>query len=84
MHPTSMSKTAPLNAGMDLLRDEALLYAEKFQAARVSTHVHSFPGRHAELTAARKWEEVIDESIQWILSDADETPSSRGTIAANL
>jgi len=82
---SSMPKTAFLVAGMDALRDEALLYAEKLQAASVPTRVHLFPGvphgfhRYEELSATRRWETVVNESIQWILSETDEMSAALGT-----
>ncbi|KIX97710.1 uncharacterized protein Z520_06488 [Fonsecaea multimorphosa CBS 102226] len=72
-------KTVVVAAGMDPLRDEALLYADKLKRNGVPTKVHVFPGlphgfrRFETLKASRRWDEVIVEGIQWCLSDNRES-----------
>ncbi|KAJ5626333.1 hypothetical protein N7510_002642 [Penicillium lagena] len=84
MDLSKLPKSAFLVAGMDALRDEALLYAEQLQACGVPTDVHIFPGvphgfhRYEELSATRRWDEVVNKSIKWILSDVKEAPSANG------
>ncbi|KAJ5521060.1 hypothetical protein N7463_001513, partial [Penicillium fimorum] len=71
----STPKTVVVAAGMDPLRDEALLYADRLQTVGVPTDVHVFPGlphgfrRFKELQASRRWDEVITEGLRWCLSD---------------
>ncbi|KIW94699.1 uncharacterized protein Z519_04676 [Cladophialophora bantiana CBS 173.52] len=70
-----MPRTVIVAAGMDPLRDEALLYADKLNRNGVSTQVYVFPGlphgfrRFDSLKASARWDEVIVEGIQWCLSD---------------
>ncbi|RFU26278.1 hypothetical protein B7463_g10048, partial [Scytalidium lignicola] len=70
-----MPKASILVAGQDLLRDEALSYAQKLNANQVATKVHVFPGlphgfrRYTELRSTDRWEELIVQSIQWSLSN---------------
>ncbi|OQU96052.1 hypothetical protein CLAIMM_02189 [Cladophialophora immunda] len=70
-----MPKSVVVAAGMDPLRDEALLYADKLKKNGVPTQVYVFPGlphgfrRFDTLKASARWDEVIVEGIQWCLSD---------------
>ncbi|KIW83060.1 hypothetical protein Z517_02303 [Fonsecaea pedrosoi CBS 271.37] len=74
-----MPKTVVVAAGMDPLRDEALLYADKLKKNGVPTRVHVFPGlphgfrRFATLKASARWDTVIVEGIQWCLSENRES-----------
>ncbi|OAP54965.1 hypothetical protein AYL99_10665 [Fonsecaea erecta] len=74
-----MPKSVVVAAGMDPLRDEALLYADKLKKNGVPTKVHVFPGlphgfrRFETLKASARWDEVIVEGIQWCLSDDGES-----------
>ncbi|KIW63045.1 hypothetical protein PV04_09923 [Phialophora macrospora] len=70
-----MPKTVFVVAGMDPLRDEALLYADKLKRNGVPAKVNIFPGlphgfrRFGSLKASARWDELIVEGIQWCLSD---------------
>ncbi|KAI5923498.1 Alpha/Beta hydrolase protein [Camillea tinctor] len=61
-------------AGLDILRDEGLLYAETLSEAGVPTDIHMFPGlphsfaMFPELSEVQRWNRVMDEGISWILS----------------
>ncbi|KAJ5474695.1 hypothetical protein N7475_004261 [Penicillium sp. IBT 31633x] len=71
----SIPKTIVVAAGMDPLRDEALLYADKLKKNGVPTHVHVFPGlphgfrRFKNLQASKRWDQVITQGLEWCLSD---------------
>ncbi|OTA68563.1 hypothetical protein K449DRAFT_412375 [Hypoxylon sp. EC38] len=62
-------------AGLDLFRDEGLLYAKALVEAGVPTDVHMFPGLpHSfatvfpSLSESKRWNTVMDEGILWTLS----------------
>ncbi|KAL4907910.1 hypothetical protein BDW74DRAFT_166498 [Aspergillus multicolor] len=63
-------------AGMDVLRDEGLLFAKLLAENGVPTQTNVFKGvphgfrRYGDrLTVNKKWDEVIAEGIKWALSD---------------
>lgn len=62
-------------AGLDPLRDEALLYAKALAEANVPTEIrlfHGVPHGHRRfgdaLKASKDWDECIEEGIHWVLS----------------
>ncbi|KAF9889823.1 hypothetical protein FE257_006913 [Aspergillus nanangensis] len=69
-------KTVVVVAGMDPLRDEALLYADRLETNRVPTKVHVFPGlphgfrRFNGLDASARWDELVTEGLHWCMSDS--------------
>ncbi|KAL6706655.1 hypothetical protein ACN47E_005197 [Coniothyrium glycines] len=67
-------------AGLDPLRDEALLYAKLLAEANVPTEIRLFKGvPHGHrrfgkaLKASQHWDECIDEGITWVLSKPEAT-----------
>lgn len=67
-------------AGLDPLRDEALLYAKQLAEANVPTEIRLFKGvPHGHrrfgkaLKASDHWDECIDEGILWALSKPQAT-----------
>ena len=67
-------------AGLDPLRDEALLYAKKLAESNVPTEVRLFKGvPHGHrrfgkaLKASDHWDECVDEGIMWALSNPEAT-----------
>lgn len=67
-------------AGLDPLRDEALLYAKKLTEANVPTEIRLFKGvPHGHrrfgkaLKASDHWDECIDEGILWALTKPEAT-----------
>jgi acetyl esterase/lipase len=60
-------------AGMDPLRDEALLYAKSLAEANVPTEIRLFKGvphghrLFAQLKASKDWDECVNEGILWVL-----------------
>ncbi|KAI1869800.1 uncharacterized protein JN550_005781 [Neoarthrinium moseri] len=61
--------------GMDILRDEGLLYAKMLTEAGVSTDVHIFPGLpHGfrrvgdKVSESERWDQVMEGGIVWALS----------------
>lgn len=62
-------------AGLDPLRDEALLYAKSLAEANVPTEIRLFrgvPHGHRRfgkaLKASEHWDQCVEEGIQWVLS----------------
>lgn len=62
-------------AGLDPLRDEALLYAKLLSEADVPTEIRLFKGvphghrRFGDaLKASKDWDDCVEEGIQWVLS----------------
>ena len=62
-------------AGLDPLRDEALLYAKLLSETNVATEIRLFKGvphghrRFGDaLKASKHWDDCIEEGIQWVLS----------------
>ncbi|KAF2151570.1 alpha/beta hydrolase fold-3 domain-containing protein [Myriangium duriaei CBS 260.36] len=62
-------------AGLDILRDEALLYAKLLTEAGVLTETHVFKGvphgfrRFGDrLSESARWDRVMAEGVQWVLS----------------
>lgn len=68
-----MPKTVLLIAGMDPLRDEALIYADRLNVKRVPTRVHVFAGlphgfyRYVNLPSTTEWFKQIEDGIRWTL-----------------
>ncbi|EXJ78131.1 hypothetical protein A1O3_09292 [Capronia epimyces CBS 606.96] len=66
-----MPKTAILVAGMDPLRDEALLYGQELEKRGVSTSISIFPGlphgfrRFKSLPSTPKWDKAHIDAIAW-------------------
>jgi len=67
-------------AGLDPLRDEALLYAKLLSEANVPTDIRLFKGvphghrRFGDaLMASKHWDECIEEGIHWVLSNPKAT-----------
>jgi acetyl esterase/lipase len=67
-------------AGLDPLRDEALLYAKLLAEAKVPTEVRMFKGvPHGHrrfgkaLKASAHWDQCVDEGILWVLSKPEAT-----------
>jgi acetyl esterase/lipase len=68
-------------AGLDPLRDEALLYAKLLSEANVPTEVRLFKGvphGHRRFgdglkKASKDWDDCIEEGIQWVLSKPQAT-----------
>jgi acetyl esterase/lipase len=67
-------------AGLDPLRDEALLYAKLLSEANVPTEIRLFKGvphghrRFGDaLKASKHWDECIEEGIQWVLTKPEAT-----------
>ncbi|KAJ4379371.1 hypothetical protein N0V86_005416 [Didymella sp. IMI 355093] len=74
-------------AGLDPLRDEALVFAKKLAEANVPTEVRLFrgvPHGHRRfgkaLKASDHWDECIDEGILWALSK----PQATGKFVVNV
>ncbi|KAF1933580.1 alpha/beta-hydrolase [Didymella exigua CBS 183.55] len=74
-------------AGLDPLRDEALIFAKKLAEANVPTEVRLFKGvPHGHrrfgkaLKASDHWDECIDEGILWALSK----PQATGKFVVNV
>lgn len=70
-------------AGMDPLRDEALLFAKLLEQVGTKTKVEVYPGMpHAfsmlypQLSASRKLDADAVEGVKWLLSGAPSNPSS--------
>ncbi|KAG8631138.1 hypothetical protein KVT40_000278 [Elsinoe batatas] len=68
-------------AGLDILRDEGLLYAKQLSEAGVPTQINLFQGLPhgfrrfgAQLSASRRWDNVMAGGIRWALSN----PASTG------
>jgi acetyl esterase/lipase len=67
-------------AGLDPLRDEALLYAKLLSEANVPTEIRLFKGvphghrRFGDaLKASKDWDDCIEEGIAWVLSKPEAT-----------
>jgi acetyl esterase/lipase len=67
-------------AGLDPLRDEALLYAKLLSEADVPTEIRLFKGvPHGHrrfgkaLKASEHWDQCVDEGILWVLSKPNAT-----------
>ncbi|KAF4555241.1 Alpha/beta hydrolase fold-containing protein 6 [Elsinoe fawcettii] len=67
-------------AGLDILRDEGLLYAQRLTEAGVPTDINLFRGvPHGfrrfgdKLTASRRWDDTIAHGISWALSKPSAT-----------
>jgi acetyl esterase/lipase len=67
-------------AGLDPLRDEALLYAKLLSEANVPTEIRLFKGvphghrRFGDtLKASKDWDDCIEEGITWVLSKPEAT-----------
>jgi acetyl esterase/lipase len=73
-------------AGMDPLRDEALLYAKSLAEANVPTEIRLFKGvphgyrLFAQLKASKDWDECVNEGILWAL----ERPKPTGKFHVKL
>lgn len=74
-------------AGLDPLRDEALIFAKKLADANVPTEVRLFKGvPHGHrrfgkaLKASDHWDECVDEGILWALS----RPQAAGKFVVNV
>ncbi|KFY78704.1 hypothetical protein V499_02197 [Pseudogymnoascus sp. VKM F-103] len=68
--------------GLDPLRDEGLLYAKMLTEVGVPTDINVFKGvphgfrRFGDaLSASKRWDNVIDEGIKWVLSNPAATNS---------
>ncbi|ETS77624.1 hypothetical protein PFICI_09686 [Pestalotiopsis fici W106-1] len=67
--------TVIVTAGMDILRDEGLLYAKTLTEASVPTDVHVVPGLPHAFAAIpglsegkQRWNKILDGAIVWALS----------------
>ncbi|KAF1851267.1 alpha/beta-hydrolase [Cucurbitaria berberidis CBS 394.84] len=74
-------------AGLDPLRDEALLYAKLLSEANVPTEIRLFKGvPHGHrrfgkaLKASEHWDQCVDEGILWVLSK----PTATGEFLVKL
>ncbi|KAI1772700.1 Alpha/Beta hydrolase protein [Hypoxylon cercidicola] len=71
---TGLPPTVCAVAGLDVLRDEGLLFASTLVKAGVPTDVHVFPGlphsfaMFPALPETERWNKAMDEGISWILS----------------
>ncbi|KAK0743264.1 Alpha/Beta hydrolase protein [Schizothecium vesticola] len=65
--------TAVVACGWDMLRDEAMDFAGRMEAAGASTKKHVFPGlphsftKYPDLPSSRRFNELIVESVRWCL-----------------
>ncbi|KAG5965760.1 hypothetical protein E4U57_001616 [Claviceps arundinis] len=73
-HVRGMPPTTFGVAGVDPLRDEALLYSELLAEAGVPTDTYVFEGvphafsRFPQLSQTKRWDAVLCRSVQWSLS----------------
>ncbi|KLU86696.1 hypothetical protein MAPG_05708 [Magnaporthiopsis poae ATCC 64411] len=72
---TGTVRTALVSAGMDVKRDEGLMYALKLKSLGVQTKVHVFPGLpHAfymfpDLPSRARYHEAVVECARWAFGD---------------